>query len=152
WFDRVSNQPLPVAALGDRLRVDVPQTTLAIGDLSVSVGAGGLHSVDAVRVYYSTRKHRLVSVDVSGFYPALIATKSISPRAYGETGASIYKSILDRRLAIKQQAKTAQNPAERERLEVQANALKLVLNSAFGKYGDPFSTLFDPGAMLAVTL
>jgi hypothetical protein len=152
WFDQVSNRPLRVVAVGDRLRVDVPQATFAIGGLSVSVRAGGLHSVDRARVYYSTRRHRVVSVDVASFYPTLIATRGIAPRSYGGTGATIYKSILDRRLAIKQQAKAAQDPAERERLEVQANALKLVLNSTFGKYGDSYSTLFDPGAMLAVTL
>src|SRR5262245_37947565 len=75
------------AAVGDRLRVDVPQAALEIGGLAVSVGAGGLHSVDQARVYYSTRKYRLVSVDVASFYPSLIATKGIAPRSYGDTGA-----------------------------------------------------------------
>jgi hypothetical protein len=137
---------------GEQFKVEVKHATFAIGKLTVSVGAGGLHSVDQARVYYSSREHRLVSVDVASFYPTLIATKKIAPRSYGDTGATIYQSILDRRLAIKKQAKAIEDQGERERLEVQASALKLVLNSAFGKYGDSFSSLFDLGAMLAVTL
>src|SRR5262249_4781566 len=120
--------------------------------LTLSVGAGGLHSIDPPWVYYSTRKHRLVSVDVASFYPNLIAIKSITPAAYGEVGARIYREILDRRLALKQQAKSAVDPADRDRLDIQATALKLVLNSTFGKLGNPYSSLYDPGAFLAVTL
>src|SRR5262249_51639723 len=123
-----------------------------IGKLKVSVGSGGLHSVDSPRVYYSTRKYSLVSVDVASFYPSLIATKRISSRAYGDVGAAIYRDILERRLKLKKEAGTINDPAEQQRLGDQANALKLVLNATFGKLGNPFSTLFDPAAFLAVTL
>jgi hypothetical protein len=152
WYDKVVEQPLPVVMQGGRPKVQIPQVTFAIGDLMLSVGAGGLHSVDKAGVYYSTRKYRLLSVDVASFYPSLIATKQIFPRSYGGTGAGTYRTILDRRLSLKQQAKTEADPDERERLAVQADALKLVLNSAFGKFGDQYSTLFDPAAMIAVTL
>jgi hypothetical protein len=152
WFDRIANKPLRVIERGGRLKVDVLQATFQIGGLTVSVGAVGLHSVDQAKVYYSTREQLLVTVDVASFYPSLIATKNITPRSYGDTGARIYKEILERRLAIKQQAKIVEDSDEKERLDVQANALKLVLNSTFGKYGDSYSTLFDPGAMLGVTL
>jgi hypothetical protein len=152
WYDKVVEQPLPVVMQGGRPKVQIPQVTFAIGALLLSVGAGGLHSVDKAGVYYSTRKHKLLFIDVTSFYPSLIATKQISPRAYGSTGAATYRKILDRRLDLKQRAKTVSEDAERERLKIQANALKLVLNSAFGKFGDQYSTLFDPAAMIAVTL
>jgi hypothetical protein len=152
WFDRIANTPLPVAVDGGRLETEVPQTTFSIGALRLTVGAGGLHSVDRPMLCYDTGEHRLLSVDVASYYPSLIATRGIAPRSYGDTGASIYRSILTRRLEIKRRARTAENPAERERLGVQADALKLILNSTFGKFGDTYSSLFDPGAMLAVTL
>jgi hypothetical protein len=152
WFDRVANQPLPVVNRGERVAVDVPRAKFTIGKLSLSPGAGGLHSIDSPGVYYASRKRRLVSIDVASFYPTLIATKGISPAAYGTMGNGTFRAILDRRLELKNQARHAEDAAERERLEVQATALKLVLNSFFGKLGDSWSTLFDPGAFIAVTL
>src|SRR5262249_57828327 len=60
--------------------------------------------------------------------------------------------IVERRLELKRRAKVAGDPAERERLDIQATGLKLVLNSFVGKTGDPHSSLYDPAAFLAVTL
>jgi hypothetical protein len=85
-------------------------------------------------------------------YPTLIATKAIVPRTYGDTGAETYRGLLERRLAAKDRAKTVEDAAERERLGLQATGLKLVLNATFGKLGDPYSSLFDPAAMVAVTI
>jgi hypothetical protein len=152
WFLEITTNPIPVVVVGNRPKPSVPSAHFSIGDLKLSVGAGGLHSVDSARVYYSTKKSRLVSVDVASFYPSLIATKGISPQAYGAIGSRTYSDILERRLAIKREAKTVLDSAERERLDVQATALKLVLNSTFGKFGDSYSSLFDPEALLAVTL
>jgi hypothetical protein len=61
-------------------------------------------------------------------------------------------SGLERRLAIKKAAKVEVDPDRQAELNVQADGLKLVLNSFFGKTGNPYSTLYDPGAFLAVTL
>jgi hypothetical protein len=151
WYDRIT-QPLAMVGTGDRLKPEVPRAQFSIGGLTLSVGAGGLHSIERPMVHYATRRRRLVSVDVASYYPTLIAAKGIAPAAYGETGAATYRAVLERRLAVKEQAKVVEDPAERERFDVQATALKLVLNSTFGKFGDPHSSLYDPAAMLAVTL
>ncbi len=152
WFDQITTNPIPIITKGSRPKPDVPAAHFSIGDLKLSAGAGGLHSIDSARVYYSTPKSRVVSVDVASFYPSLIASKGISPRAYGAIGAATYSDILERRLRIKAEAKTVSDPEENKRLEVQATALKLILNSTFGKFGDCYSSLFDPEALLAVTL
>jgi hypothetical protein len=152
WHDQVVDHPLPLFTRNDRHSVIVPKAQFAVGKLTLSAGAGGLHSVDKPGVYYATRKRRLISVDVSSFYPSLIAAKGITPQAYGDTGAATYQGILKRRLEIKAQAKETSDPAERERLDIQATALKLVLNSTFGKLGDSFSSLFDPAAFITVTI
>jgi len=152
WFDKLVNAPMPMVPRGERMKPLVPTAKFAIGNLVLSVGSGGLHSVDCPRVYYATNRHRLISVDVQSFYPSLISTKGIGPAAYSDTGRETYRAIVARRLAVKNAAKETQEPSERERLTVQADGLKLVLNSFFGKLGDPHSTLYDPGAFLAVTL
>lgn len=152
WYDKVVGPPLPVVASGERRAVAVPRAHFTVGRLEISVGSGGLHSIDRPRVYYATRAHHLVSVDVASFYPSLIASKGITPRSYGACGHATYRSILERRLEVKRRAGATGDPAERARLGVQATALKLVLNSTFGKLGDAYSTLFDPAAFVAVTI
>jgi hypothetical protein len=152
WFDRVANRPLPVETVEDKPKAIVPETRFEIGGLPLKVGAGGLHSDDSACVYYEDEAQELWLVDVASFYPSLIASKGISPAAYGACGAATYRGILARRLKIKAGAGVAVDPAEQRRLEVQATALKLVLNSTFGKFGDPYSSLFDLGALLTVTL
>src|SRR5262249_48842806 len=151
WFDRII-QPIPMVGFGDRAKPDVPRARFTIRQLHLSVGAGGLHSIDVPRVYYSTRKHRLLSVDVASYYPSMIATKGITPAAYGELGSRTYRDILERRLELKRRAKVAGDPAERKQLDIQATGLKLVLNSFVGKTGDPHSSLYDPAPFLALTL
>jgi hypothetical protein len=152
WLDRIVHKPIPMITRGDRKVPGVPTARFKIGKLNVRVGAGGLHSIDSPWVYYATRKYQLISIDMASFYPTLIDTKGIGPAGYGDTGRETYRSILQRRLRIKADAKTTDDPAERERLEVQASGLKLIINSFFGKMGDPYSTLYDPGAVLSVTL
>jgi hypothetical protein len=151
WYDRIL-EPMPMVESGGRARPDVPHAKFSVAGLTLSVGAGGLHSIDPPMVYYADRRSLLVSADVASFYPSLIATKGINPAAYGETVAATYRALLERRLAAKEAARTVAEPAERERLDVLDKALKLVLNSTYGKFGDPYSTLYDPAAMLAVTL
>jgi hypothetical protein len=152
WFDRITNRPIPMVRRGDRSKPEVPPAKFTIGKCVLSVGSGGLHSVDSPGVYYSTKQHRLISADVQSFYPSLIAQKGIGPAVYGDTGRETYRSLLKRRLAIKQAAKETQDAAQRERLDIQADGLKLVLNSFVGKTGAPHSSLYDAGAFLAVTL
>ena len=152
WFDAITTKPIPIVFAGERPIPEVPTAQFSIGNLKLKTGAGGLHSVDSPRVYYPTRKSSLVSVDVSSYYPSLIALKGIFPRSYGETGSKTFQDILERRLAVKAEAKTTSDPDENKRLEIQATALKLILNSTFGKLGDSYSSLFDYEAFLAVTL
>jgi hypothetical protein len=152
WFDRIVNLPIPIASEEARRKPIVPPGRFMVGALLISVGSGGLHSVDTPAVYYATRKTALFSVDVQSFYPSLIADKGIAPAGYGDTGRETYRSLLARRLAVKRAAKENPDPAERDRLTAHADGLKLVLNSFFGKLGDPYSSLYDPSALLAVTL
>jgi P4 family phage/plasmid primase-like protien len=152
WFDLVVNEPIAMVPRSGHTVPNVPTAKFSIGRLNVSVGAGGLHSVDSPRVYYATRRYRLLSVDVASYYPSLIATKGISPAGYGDSGRDTYRSLLERRLAVKKAVNAEADPKRKAALNVQADGLKLVLNSFVGKTGDPYSTLYDPGAFLAVTI
>jgi hypothetical protein len=151
WFDRIT-EPIPMVPRGEGSVPSVPAAKFTIGKVLLSVGAGGLHTVDSPGVYYATKRHRLLSVDVASFYPSLIAQKGITPAGYGDTGKDTYNRLLEERLRIKRAAKVEVDPEHQAALNVQADGLKLVLNSFIGKTGDPYSTLYDPAAFLAVTL
>gem|GEM_PF-5258889 len=94
WFDKLVNAAMPMVPRGDKMKPQIPTAKFTIGNLVLSVGSGGLHSVDCPRVYYATKRHRLISVDVQSFYPSLISTKGIGPAAYSDTGRETYRAIV----------------------------------------------------------
>jgi len=148
WFDEITSQPIKVEGGSPK----APHREFQIGRTRLSVGGGGIHSMGSPQLYLSTRNHQLLSIDAVSFYPTLIARKGITPRAYGQHGQQIFAEILDRRLLLKQRIRQAASEGEREYLQRQSDALKLVLNSSFGNLGNRFSSLYDPAAMTTITL
>jgi hypothetical protein len=67
WYDRVCGVPLAMVERGVP-KVVVPRATFTVGGVTLTVGAGGVHSKDAPRLHYATRGHALYSVDVVSFY------------------------------------------------------------------------------------
>jgi hypothetical protein len=174
WFDKVVGVPLPidhavgprrsvdhacredpaVIALQDRRtrpRIRIPKPYVAVGDLRLRVGEGGLHSADGMVVHRADAEHRLVDLDATSYYPSLIVVMGIMTDHFGDVGREGYRRILDERVRLKAAAKDATGE-EKARIEARADGLKLIVNSFFGKFGDPFSCLYDPAAKLAVTI
>ena len=154
WFDRITSEPLRIAQRDDGSIhwINRPDAEFAIGSLQVKVGLGGLHSNDEPRLYRQSRRRRLVLIDVASYYPSLIANFGFTPNSIGNTGREAFRTILERRLALKQAAAAETDPVRKTELEAEERGLKLLLNSTFGKLGNRFSKLFDPAAMVAVTL
>jgi hypothetical protein len=121
---------------GDRL---LP--SLKLDDLvpAVDFKFGGLHSVH--KKSKAVRGDGAYDVDVASYYPHLILRFGIFPEAVGERFLDTYQGVLDRRLQ-----------AKREGNKTEADALKIVLNSVFGKYNEWYSKLFDPLAGASVCL
>lgn len=154
WFDRITTEPLRIVERENR-SISWPNAPVAkfeLGRLRVSVGIGGLHSIDEPKLYRATKRRRLIMADVASFYPSMIASYGFTPSSTGDAGREAYRTILDRRLAIKKAASVETDPERRAELDAEERGLKLLLNSTFGKLGDRFSKLFDPAAMVAVTL
>jgi hypothetical protein len=101
-------------------------------------GVGGLHSTDSAGV----NVRPCVDADVASYYPRLLLAPGGAPDHLDqELFRNIYRGLLERRLEAKH--------AGRKR---EANALKLVLNSSFGKLGDFYSPLFSPASFLHITV
>jgi len=103
--------------------------------LFINTGAGGLHSIDPPGDF-----ENVIDYDVSSYYPSIMVIYKIHPQQFDEEFTEIIKEIIDKRLE-----------AKRSGDHTQSNALKLILNSIFGKLNDQYSAFQDPRAMLAVT-
>ncbi len=104
--------------------------------LEAAFGLGGVHTKDSACQYSG------VSYDVASLYPHIIMHPDCTPTHLEEAQFhAIYGRLIERRL----QAKKAGDKAT-------SNALKLVLNSAFGAYNFGFSQLYSPDAFLSITV
>jgi hypothetical protein len=72
------------------------------------LGIGGLHSSETCVSYAADEEYCLIDRDVSSFYPMLILTLSLYPVHLGEAFLTVYKRLVDRRLAAKKQLKRVQ--------------------------------------------
>lgn len=124
-----------------------------IGETVYAMGIGGLHSKEAARAVYSDDDHQLIDFDVASYYPAIIIGSGLYPKSLGSKFLEIYRRIRDERIAAKRKAADKSLPdAEREKHKVAAEGLKIALNGIFGKLGSPYSVLYAPHLMIAVTL
>lgn len=151
WHDLVVGLPFPVSPDGPPKAV-VPKPHFRLGDVEFRTGKGGLHSKDKPGFYRTDDGWELWDVDVASYYPALLDKKEIFPAHFGAIGLEAYRGILRKRLDLKAAMKAAGSDDERRRLDVAQDALKVVLNSTFGQFGEQYSPLADQAAMLAVTL
>ena len=121
----------------------VPKGALILHDdrgNAYKFGIGGLHN-DAPRgIWRAGAGKVLVNVDVKSYYPSLLARNRFAPRHFPQM-AEIEGRLKAERLAYKDAGRSAD-----------ADALKLVLNSAFGKMKDKYSALFDPRAHFSITV
>lgn len=126
-------------------KVDLPdwlsKTSISIGTSTYQMGIGGLHSTEKNRSVYADDGHVLYDYDVASYYPAIILGSGLYPKALG-------RSFLDEYGAIR----TERIRAKKEGDKVKDAGLKIALNGTFGKMGSPYSILYAPHLMIAVTL
>jgi len=138
----VRNAEFPVNEKGTvTIPKSISQLTLRIGRNHYKMGIGGLHSQEKEIAYLADADTDLIDRDVAGYYPAIILNQGLYPSHLGPAFLTVFKSIVDRRLA----AKKAGNKKISE-------GLKIASNGTFGKLGNQWSILFAPDLMLQVTL
>jgi len=153
-FVKFKTQPLRemldhVASCGFKIKangyIDTPQYLLdkvvVIGTTLYNLGMGGLHSMEKRRCSVKSNKHYVVDMDVASYYPAIILRCGLYPQQLGMEFLTVYKDIVDRRLAAK---------ASGDKLT--ADTLKITINGSFGKLGSAYSILYSPHLLIQVTL
>jgi hypothetical protein len=105
------------------------------------LGTGGLHSLDQPGSWQADDTTGLLDLDVTSYYPSLIINEGWYPKHYGPAFLEHLASMRDRRVA----AKAAGDKRT-------ATALKIVINSVYGKLNDTFSSIRSVPDAFRVTL
>jgi hypothetical protein len=126
-----------------------------------TIATGGLHSVDKPNVYTSTKDYTYIDCDVQSFYPRIILNEEASPEHLDkDIYLSIVRQIVEDRVEAKNSASKLSKVKDRtEEVEhyqnvfkIKGEALKITINSVYGKTGEENSFLYDLKAMYKVTM
>lgn len=110
-------------------------------NLILDMGAGGIHSLDKAGVFNNPDKI-IVDYDVRGFYPEIMRILGICPSHFDKNlFIPAFSRIIDERIDAKKQG-----------LKHKAEALKIVVNAIFGMTNSELSFMYDPQAMMSVTI
>lgn len=126
------------------------------------LGAGGLHSGETKQIRRANTTHFLADFDVASYYPAIVLNLGLYPAHLGKEFLTVYKGLVDKRLAAKKRAQDLKKRLKAERTSdleaalrhelVWVEGLKIAINGTFGKLGNKYSVLYSPDLMLQVTI
>jgi hypothetical protein len=134
---------------------EVKEALIPIGQAKYQFGIGGLHSTEAQISHVADATYSIMDHDVASYYPSIILRCNLFPKQMGEAFIHVYRKIVKTRLEAKGKsgaAKKAGDKVEQKKWDIVANALKIVVNGSFGKFGSRFSILYSPDLMLQVTI
>tara|TARA_R110002167_G_scaffold102725_2_gene266211 strand:+ start:140 stop:2104 length:1965 start_codon:yes stop_codon:yes gene_type:complete len=111
-----------------------------------SFGKGGLHTEQKPKTFESDKDYEIIDWDVASYYPAIIINSSKFPAHLGKAFLNGYKKMFDRRLELKPLAKTD------KKIKGIVGALKLAVNSVYGKSSDMQSWIYDRQLTMFTTI
>lgn len=134
---------------------EIKEMLMPIGQARYQFGIGGLHSTEASVTHYADADYSIKDHDVASYYPSIIIRCGLYPTQMGPAFLGVYKKIVTTRLHAKVAAKAAKKAGDKvaaKRHQVTADALKIVVNGSFGKFGSRYSILYAPDLMLQTTI
>jgi len=107
---------------------------------------GGLHTENSPRIFEADDDHFIIDWDVSSYYPAIIINNGRYPQHLGKEFLAGYKKMFEKRLELKPLAK------KDKRIKGIVGALKLAVNSVYGKSSDMQNWIYDRQLTMFTTL
>lgn len=107
---------------------------------------GGLHTENKPEVFEEDEDHEIIDWDVASYYPAIIINSGKYPAHLGKEFLNGYKRMFDKRMELKPQAKSDR------RIKGIVGALKLAVNSVYGKSSDMNSWIYDRQLTMFTTI
>lgn len=107
---------------------------------------GGLHTEQQPQIFHATDEKLIIDYDVSSYYPAIIINNKQYPFHLGKEFLTGYRKLYEKRLELKPLSK------ENKKIKGIVDALKLSVNSVYGKSSDVQSWIYDKQLTLFTTL
>jgi len=107
---------------------------------------GGLHTENKPKIFEADEDTLIVDWDVSSYYPAIIINNGRYPIHLGPEFLRGYKTMFDKRLELKPLAK------KDKKIKGIVGALKLAVNSVYGKSSDMQSWIYDRQLTMFTTI
>lgn len=107
---------------------------------------GGLHTENKPKIFEADEDHLIIDWDVSSYYPAIIINSGRYPAHLGKEFLRGYTHMFEKRLELKPQAK------KDKKIRGIVGALKLAVNSVYGKSSDMQSWIYDRQLTMFTTI
>ena len=107
---------------------------------------GGLHTENSPKIFEADDEHEIVDWDVSSYYPAIIINNGRYPQHLGSAFLRGYQAMFEKRLELKPLAK------KDKKIKGIVGALKLAVNSVYGKSSDMQSWIYDRQLTMFTTI
>ena len=107
---------------------------------------GGLHTENKPKVFEADEDTLIVDWDVSSYYPAIIINNGKYPGHLGKEFLTGYTTMFEKRLELKPLAK------KDKKIKGIVGALKLAVNSVYGKSSDMQSWIYDRQLTMFTTI
>lgn len=141
-LNTVSSADFTLSDKGDVAEPEaIAKLNFKIAGTTYQMGIGGLHSCESSVSHVSDENYTLYDRDVTSYYPMIILNQKLYPKHLGDEFLTVYKTIVDRRVA-----------AKRAGDKVTDAALKITINGSFGKFGSKWSVLFSPNLLIQTTV
>ncbi len=115
------------------------------------LACGGIHSQDPPRVCVSDDKYVYLHHDYTSYYPSIMISYMIAPKhLHKQSFVKMVSFLKDTRVKCKHGGDV--NVIEGVPNKIAAEALKIVINSIYGKLGSELFFLYDRFAQLQVTI
>jgi hypothetical protein len=107
---------------------------------------GGLHTENKPKVFEADEDHLIIDWDVSSYYPAIIINNGKYPAHLGKEFLRGYTHMFEKRLELKPLAKND------KKIKGIVGALKLAVNSVYGKSSDMQNWIYDRQLTMFTTI
>ena len=113
-----------------------------LDNLVVSVGVGGIHSINNPEAIIPNEDELLLDSDVTSMYPSfIIKYKFVPPHLNKDIFVKIYEDKYNQRIAAKRAGRMLESETK-----------KLLLNSVTGNYQNEYSWLYSPFAVMQIRM
>lgn len=138
-----------------QMPADIAGLRIRLGKSVYKMGMGGLHSSEKSTTHRADAEYALIDRDVASFYPFLILNNAYYPEHLGTQFLTIFRGIVERRLAAKAKSKECKKAGDHAGARMWAiisDGLKITINGTFGKLGSMYSTIYSPRLLIQVTI